>query len=205
VFIDTGSYELWVNPRCNTSASESICQSHGNYYPKKSSSSTWVGGKFAVTYGTGAVRGSYWSDVMSIASKCLSLSFEPVLSFRGLQAASVPDTPGPVRRRRRQQLHFFGHPGTRIRLPLFYQLPQRAEPDGLTEDDLGAHLQLGTGWRPRQLQYVSCRISVSRLRVPDCDAGEIIFGGINRWKFAGPLEPVSIWPPISQQDPRWIQ
>jgi hypothetical protein len=39
----------------------------------------------------------------------------------------------------------------------------------------------------------------------DGDAGEIIFGGINRWKFAGPLEPVSIWPPISQQDPRWIQ
>lgn len=34
---------------------------------------------------------------------------------------------------------------------------------------------------------------------------EIIFGGVNRWKFAGPLEPVPIWPPISQQDPRWIQ
>lgn len=35
--------------------------------------------------------------------------------------------------------------------------------------------------------------------------GEIIFGGINRWKFAGPLVPVSIWPPVSQQDPRWVQ
>jgi hypothetical protein len=35
--------------------------------------------------------------------------------------------------------------------------------------------------------------------------GEIIFGGVNRWKFAGPLEAVHIWPPISQQDPRWIQ
>ena len=70
VFIDTGSYELWVNPRCNTSASETICQNHGNYYPNKSNSSSYVGGDFSVMYGTGAVRGSYWSDIMSIASEC---------------------------------------------------------------------------------------------------------------------------------------
>jgi len=68
VFIDTGSYELWVNPRCNTSASESICLNHGSYYPNKSSSSNHVGGDFSVTYGTGAVRGSYWSDSMNVAS-----------------------------------------------------------------------------------------------------------------------------------------
>ncbi len=36
-------------------------------------------------------------------------------------------------------------------------------------------------------------------------AGEIIFGGINRWKFSGPLEPVAIWPPIEKQDPNWLQ
>lgn len=69
VFIDTGSYELWVNPKCKTSASQSICESHGIYYPDRSNSSMHVGGNFAVTYGTGAVRGSYWSDVMSIASE----------------------------------------------------------------------------------------------------------------------------------------
>ena len=28
-----------------------------------------VGGNFAVTYGTGAVRGTYWSDVMNVASE----------------------------------------------------------------------------------------------------------------------------------------
>lgn len=68
MFIDTGSYELWVNPNCRASASETICESHGNYYPAKSNSSMYVGGNFAVTYGTGSVRGSYWSDVLSIAS-----------------------------------------------------------------------------------------------------------------------------------------
>lgn len=36
-------------------------------------------------------------------------------------------------------------------------------------------------------------------------SGEIIFGGVNRWKFTGGLEPVSIWPPIDKQDPGWIQ
>lgn len=71
VLIDTGSYELWVNPRCDTSASESICESQGKYYPNWSSSSTYVGGDFSVTYGTGAVRGSYWADDMSIASTCV--------------------------------------------------------------------------------------------------------------------------------------
>lgn len=74
MFIDTGSYELWVNPRCNTSASQTICQNHGAYFPNKSNSSSYVGGNFAVTYGTGAVRGSYWSDVMGIASTCLVLT-----------------------------------------------------------------------------------------------------------------------------------
>lgn len=74
VFIDTGSYELWVNPRCNTSADANLCKSYGNYYPNKSNSSNYVGGDFAVTYGTGAVRGSYWSDIMAIASMSFVLS-----------------------------------------------------------------------------------------------------------------------------------
>ncbi len=34
---------------------------------------------------------------------------------------------------------------------------------------------------------------------------EIIFGGVNRWKFTGPMEPVSIWPPIDKQYPTWVQ
>lgn len=69
VFIDTGSYELWMNPKCNTSASSSLCESQGHYYPEKSYSASYVGGDFSLKYGTGAVQGSYWSDVLGIASK----------------------------------------------------------------------------------------------------------------------------------------
>ena len=69
VFIDTGSYELWVNPRCKTSADPNLCDSYGIYYPRKSNSASFVGGNFDIAYGTGAVRGQYWSDTMGIASK----------------------------------------------------------------------------------------------------------------------------------------
>ena len=68
VFIDTGSYELWVNPRCAASADASLCHSHGTYYPRQSNTANFVGGAFDVTYGTGAVRGEYWSDTLNIAS-----------------------------------------------------------------------------------------------------------------------------------------
>ncbi|EAQ90236.1 hypothetical protein CHGG_02171 [Chaetomium globosum CBS 148.51] len=146
VFIDTGSYELWVNPRCDTSASESICQSHGNYYPGQSSSSTYVGGKFAVTYGTGAVRGSYWSDTMSVARILgLGYSYPYSINYPSVLTLMVA-----------QEM---------ILAPIF-----------------------GLGLGGDQDNF-----------------SEIIFGGVNRWKFAGPLEAVHIWPPISQQDPRWIQ
>jgi hypothetical protein len=95
VFIDTGSYELWVNPKCDTSASASICQNHGMYYPDKSKSSSYVGGNFAVTYGTGAVRGSYWSDVMTVASKPNLVKKKP-LFFEVNWDNSVPNSAGSV-------------------------------------------------------------------------------------------------------------
>lgn len=69
VFIDTGSYELWVNPRCNTSASVEICENHGHYYPEKSNTSVFVANGFSVRYGTGEAVGHYFRDVIGIASR----------------------------------------------------------------------------------------------------------------------------------------
>ncbi|KLU87093.1 hypothetical protein MAPG_06098 [Magnaporthiopsis poae ATCC 64411] len=34
---------------------------------------------------------------------------------------------------------------------------------------------------------------------------EIIFGGVNLYKYRGRLEPVRVWPPIEKQDPSWLQ
>jgi len=69
VLLDTGSYELWVNPNCQASTSESVCQSHGFYYPTKSSTAARLPGDFQLIYGTGGVRGSYWSDTVNVSSK----------------------------------------------------------------------------------------------------------------------------------------
>ncbi|KAK0625072.1 aspartic peptidase domain-containing protein [Bombardia bombarda] len=166
VFIDTGSYELWVNPRCSTSADAALCQSYGNYYPKNSNSSSFVGGNFAVTYGTGAVTGSYWSDIMSIAS----------FPIPNVQFAVADDS----------NYTFSGILGLGYTYPYSIDYPS----------------------------VLNLMVSQKMIAAPIFSVGlggeqdgfsEIIFGGVNRWKFAGPLEPVSIWPPISQQDPHWIQ
>ncbi|KAK0705788.1 aspartic peptidase domain-containing protein [Apiosordaria backusii] len=166
VFVDTGSYELWVNPRCSASASDALCQTFGNYFPSKSNSAMHIGGNFAVTYGTGAVRGSYWSDVMSIA---------------------------------------------------MFQIPQVQFAVAADSNYTFAGI-LGLGYTyPHTIPYPSVlnlMVSQKMISAPIFSLGlggdgdgfsEIIFGGVNRWKFAGPLVPVSIWPPIKEQDPRWVQ
>ncbi|KAK0712433.1 aspartic peptidase domain-containing protein, partial [Lasiosphaeria miniovina] len=166
VFIDTGSYELWVNPRCNTSADATLCQSYGNYFPNKSNSSSFVGGDFAVTYGTGAVKGSYWSDIMSIA----------MFQIPAVQFAVANDS----------NYTFSGILGLGYSYPYSINYPSVL--------DLMVSQKL-----------ISAPIFSLGLGGDQDGFSEIIFGGINRWKFAGPLEPVAIWPPISQQDPNWIQ
>ena len=39
----------------------------------------------------------------------------------------------------------------------------------------------------------------------DKTTGEIVFGGVNKYHYAGYLEPVPIWPPVKEQRPTWIQ
>ncbi|KAL2146353.1 hypothetical protein VTI28DRAFT_4378 [Corynascus sepedonium] len=166
VLIDTGSYELWVNPKCDTSASESICESQGKYYPNWSSSSTYVGGDFSVTYGTGAVRGSYWADDMSIA----------MFEIPHVQFAVAEDS----------NYTFSGILGLGYAYPYTIKYPSVLDLMASQNMISAPIFSLGLGG---DQDYFS----------------EIIFGGVNRWKFAGRLEPVPIWPRVSKQDQRWIQ
>ncbi|KAK0672186.1 aspartic peptidase domain-containing protein [Cercophora samala] len=166
VFVDTGSYELWVNPRCSTSASDSLCQTFGNYFPSKSNSAMHIGGNFAVTYGTGAVRGSYWSDVMSIA----------MFQIPQVQFAVAADS----------NYTFAGILGLGYAYP--YSIPYPSVLNLMVSQKM-----------------ISAPIFSLGLGGDGDGFSEIIFGGVNRWKFAGPLVPVSIWPPIKEQDPRWVQ
>ncbi|KAB5582304.1 aspartic peptidase domain-containing protein [Coniochaeta sp. 2T2.1] len=166
VFIDTGSYELWVNPKCQTSADVNLCNSYGTYYPQQSRSASFVGGNFDIAYGTGAVRGQYWSDTMGIA----------MFQVPQVQFAVASDS----------NYTFSGIMGLGYTYP--YTIPYPSVLNLMVAQKLiGAPIfSVGLGG---EMDGFS----------------EIIFGGVNRWKYSGYLEPVHIWPPISKQDPHWLQ
>jgi len=69
VTLDTGSYELWVNPKCVQSPDPVLCGSYGHYYPKSSNSSKSLGSSFNIVYGTGAARGFYYMDTVKFACR----------------------------------------------------------------------------------------------------------------------------------------
>ncbi len=68
VTIDTGSYELWVNPKCIGSPDPMVCSSYGHYYPQLSTTAATIGGNFKAVYGTGEAQGIYYSDAVKVAS-----------------------------------------------------------------------------------------------------------------------------------------
>ncbi|KAJ8113662.1 hypothetical protein ONZ43_g5108 [Nemania bipapillata] len=68
VLIDTGSFELWVNPVCAASNVPDFCQVFGHYHPALSSTSRKVGTHgFNIKYGSGQVTGDYYTDDIYIS------------------------------------------------------------------------------------------------------------------------------------------
>lgn len=76
VLIDTGSFELWVNPVCATSNVPEFCEAFGQYDPTKSSTAFMIlDDGFDITYGSGAARGVYYKDDIYISGElCLFFS-----------------------------------------------------------------------------------------------------------------------------------
>ncbi|KAI0394414.1 aspartic peptidase domain-containing protein [Xylariaceae sp. FL0594] len=62
VLIDTGSFELWVNPNCQKANVPDLCQGFGQYDPSTSISSRKLDGGFSISYGSGKVTGAYYKD-----------------------------------------------------------------------------------------------------------------------------------------------
>lgn len=125
-----------------------------------------VGGNFDITYGTGAAKGQYWSDMMGIA----------MFQVPAVQFGVASDS----------NFAFSGVLGLGYTFP--YSIPYPSVLNLMVSQKLIAApvFSLGLGGEADGFS-------------------EIIFGGVNRWKFAGALEPVPIWPPISKQDPHWLQ
>ncbi|KAI1296951.1 aspartic peptidase domain-containing protein [Xylaria venustula] len=67
VLIDTGSFELWVNPVCSASNMPEFCEVFGHYDPARSSTSHKVNSQFQIKYGSGQVAGDYYKDDIYIS------------------------------------------------------------------------------------------------------------------------------------------
>ncbi|KAK4153518.1 putative aspartic-type endopeptidase [Chaetomidium leptoderma] len=75
VQLDTGSFELWVNPDCTTvSGPDAVfCERIGQYDATKSSTATSLGTTRTLRYGIGSANISYVTDTISLAGSTTAL------------------------------------------------------------------------------------------------------------------------------------
>ncbi|KAL2160462.1 hypothetical protein VTH06DRAFT_1150 [Thermothelomyces fergusii] len=75
VQLDTGSFELWVNPDCTAvSGSDAVfCERAGRYDATQSSTATSLGTSRTLRYGIGAANISYFTDNISLAGSPMTL------------------------------------------------------------------------------------------------------------------------------------
>ncbi|KAH8203763.1 hypothetical protein TruAng_002056 [Truncatella angustata] len=64
VIIDTGSWELYLNPNCARAADQMFCAGSGHYYPTSSSTARNLSSRYYVSFGTGGYVGDYFSDTL---------------------------------------------------------------------------------------------------------------------------------------------
>ncbi|KAI1858045.1 uncharacterized protein JN550_012938 [Neoarthrinium moseri] len=64
VIVDTGSWELYLNPNCTRAADPTFCVESGHYRPTSSSTSKNLTTRYYVSFGTGGYVGGYFSDTL---------------------------------------------------------------------------------------------------------------------------------------------
>jgi hypothetical protein len=75
VQLDTGSFELWVNPDCTAvSGGDAVfCERAGQYDTTRSSTATALGTTRTLRYGIGSANISYFTDTISLAGSPMAL------------------------------------------------------------------------------------------------------------------------------------
>lgn len=66
---DTGSFETWVSPNCESSASPLLCMVNGGYWPPDSAQATALEETFVFDYGSGWAAGEYYEDRMYLGGE----------------------------------------------------------------------------------------------------------------------------------------
>ncbi|KAI1808724.1 acid protease [Daldinia bambusicola] len=67
VLLDTGSFELWVNPDCAATNVHQYCSDFGHYDPTLSPTSKNLNKTFKIQYGLGSASGTYHQDDVFIS------------------------------------------------------------------------------------------------------------------------------------------
>ncbi|SPQ26199.1 ca02e03c-ab10-4a0a-a02e-22d390d64733 [Thermothielavioides terrestris] len=75
VQLDTGSFELWVNPDCTsiTGADAAFCERTGQFDTKKSSTAISLGATKTLQYGIGSANITYFTDTITLAGSSAAL------------------------------------------------------------------------------------------------------------------------------------
>lgn len=62
VLLDTGSFEMWVNPNCSAANVQDYCEAFGHYDPEMSPTAKSLNTNFGIQYGQGSASGVYYKD-----------------------------------------------------------------------------------------------------------------------------------------------
>ncbi|KAI1086841.1 acid protease [Rostrohypoxylon terebratum] len=62
VLLDTGSFEMWVNPNCSAANVQEYCEAFGHYDPDMSPTAKSLNTNFGIQYGQGSASGIYYTD-----------------------------------------------------------------------------------------------------------------------------------------------
>lgn len=97
LLLDTGSFELWVNPNCSavsppgqhSATSTELCEASGQYDPSASKTSVDLSQSFSALYGIGSARGAYFSDDIEIAGITIKNQHFAVANSSNLFATGI--------------------------------------------------------------------------------------------------------------------
>ncbi|RYP08686.1 hypothetical protein DL765_008709 [Monosporascus sp. GIB2] len=172
VLLDTGSFELWVNPDCGQAAEPRFCEEFGRYDPALSSTGEDLGQPFEIQYGSGATSGTYYRDDIyinnaRIRDQQFGVSNRSEVVWFGIMGLA----------------HGLGGSGTDANGFLEYPgIVDSLAAQGFTQSKLFS-LDLGGQVRPPGV----------------ATTGQIVFGGVDRNKYAGNLRKV----PTRSSDPHY--
>ena len=91
VLLDTGSFEMWVNPNCSAANVQDYCEAFGHYDPKMSPTAKSLNTNFGIQYGQGSASGVYYKDDVYLSGKsCVPLHEVKGLGHKLLTEQQVP-------------------------------------------------------------------------------------------------------------------